>query len=503
MGSGSSKNRQPIVVNPVESSMNPVESSMNPVRSNYESFANDATVYAAFNNQPLPAQAQAQGQGQAQAQSPIGRTNIGLGSSADNSIYFVVLPNVAKIENAIEFDDSEYTEEVPATQFNFFFIRHAKSCANEEVYFNKHIKKFNLSDPFISNDGIFATTSKSDEYKQFFDKRRIDNYFCSPLGRTWFTIGTLLPDKSSKFQIAPHLREHEFGPTNNPYPYETNVKRFEFFKKYAKNLVGVEMEGPPGYALMNKAFGAYGSDFIDEIGIAKFIEWYIKNENILGRNNRRVRNVVVVCHSDLIKTFCNNHLSREQLIARGMEQQGNSDKDWFFKKTHNYCVQVQVEMKVPQEHERNIQPVLAPLAPLAPAPAATESILPGATMGTSMIPSAGGKKHMKTKRRKSIKLNNKLNNNFKKSRIRKQRGGNRPTPVRPFRMAIFIAIEGTRDYKRDESKKQDDCICNPDAYMDQDTAIKCAKEKGAQELADFKSRQVYKGRKITTLLDKI
>ena len=337
-------------------------------------------------------------------------------------------------------------------------------------------KKFNLSDPFISNDGIFATTSKSDEYKKFFDARRIDNYFCSPLGRTWFTIGTLLPDKSSKFQIAPHLREHEFGPTNNPYPYETNVKRFEFFKKYAKNLVGVEMKGPPGYALMNKAFGAYGSDFVDEIGIAKFIEWYIKNENILGRNKRRVRNVVVVCHSDIIKAFCNDHLSREQLIARGMEQQGNSDKDWFFKKTHNYCVQVQVEMIVPQEHERNIQPAPAP----APAPA--------------LAPAAGGKKHMKTKRRKSIKLNNKLNNNFKKSRIRKQRGGVRGqagTPIRPFRMAIFIAIEGTRDYKRNESKKQDDCICNPDAYIKQDTAIECAKDKGVLEFANFRYRQQH------------
>jgi broad specificity phosphatase PhoE len=479
MGIGSSKNRPPVVVNPVVDVNHSMQSSK-------IATVDNMTVAAAAQQQ----QPQSQSQPQPPPEQPrIGQTDIGSASfdkrfrSADNSIHFVVDHDITDRNKEFQFDNSESDTDVLATHFNFFFIRHAKSCANEEkngefweVIKNAKVlgKKLKLSDPFISNDGIFATFLKRAEYEAFFQKRNPDHYFCTPLGRTWYTAGVLLPGKISKFQIAPHLRENELGPTNNPYSYETNVKRFEFFKKYANALTGVDIQGTPGYALMNKAFGAYGSDFIDEIGIDKFIQWYIKNENTLGRNKSRVRNVVVVCHSDLIKKFCKAHLNKHDLIARGMA--GNDDDDWFFKKTNNYCVQVQVEMRVD-------------------AAASTSSAV-------QMPVAGGGKKHMKTKRRKLIKLNNKLNNNFKKSRLRKQRGGTnwviqsmaleherREQARKAFKMAIFIAIDGTRDYKRDESKKPDDCICNPDAYIDQQYAIDCARTKGAEELADFKLRQ--------------
>ena len=370
--------------------------------------------------------------------------------------------------------------------FNFYFVRHAASCANEK---SKLLDKTELDDPFISNDGIRATTDIKDEYDTFF-KKIMDHYFCSVLIRTWCTAWMLFTKHISKFQIAPHLREDKPGYTNHPYPYGTNVNRFAFFKEYVKTLKGLpdaDDDGQPGYALMNKAFASYGSEFVDKNGIAEFMQWYITNENALGRNNKATRNVVVVCHSDIIMTFCEAHLTKSELMDRGMD----GGEKGFFKKKNNYCVRIQVSMPV-----RELKPILQTRA-----------------QASRVV---GGNKSKKI-RKMSTKLNK---HKFKKTRIRKTHGGNLGIALKkmlfgqqnqyvfsesesgangsyvtnlPFPITIKTVIQGTKHIRRYQDNQslappQPDCICYPDAYKEKEKTLDCAKNSGKDDLKNYKER---------------
>jgi hypothetical protein len=354
----------------------------------------------------------------------------------------------------------------------------------------------------------------------------------------------LFPNQISYFQIAPHLREDaHFNYSNHPFPYETNVQRFGFFSDYVNTLTDGEVkidDGVPGYALMNKAFADYGSDFVDQNGIELFMQWYIKNENILGRTNSPIRNVVVVCHSDILKTFCKAHLNESQLAARRM---GGGDA--FFKHTNNYCIQVQVVMPVrqsmPLQHGRplttsesekvklivakdleqtkaklthaklaeaeaelqklhaantalgaNNEPILTEAEKLANETRARqlEIVIADMKQQNSNIPSAGGNKRKKTKRVKRTKSTKRQN---KKTRVVKQRGGgNKYFDAQernlPFRMTITKAIDGTPDIARDPRATKIDCICEPDAYENPAKTFECAKQ-GEDDYRGFAFRQ--------------
>jgi len=424
--------------------------------------------------------------------------------STDNKFKFVV--DASKIE-AVVFQEENVgqTKKVPATQFNFFFVRHAKSCANEQPGL-LNLKKLELDDPFISNDGIWATIAKKNDYDKFFDQYEVDHYFCSPLIRTWCTAAMLFPDNVSEFQIAPHLREDALNYTNHPYAYETNVNRFRFFAEYVKTLTEREREinGVPGYALMNKALANYGSDFVDQIGMELFMQWYIKNENILGRTNKSIRNVVVVCHSDILKTFCKAHLNESQLRDRGM-----GGDDAFFKHTNNYCIQVQVMMPVRELKQEQVYSPWTPieseqLNPLVQKHvneqkkeydeimkrAMANAVQANAAQAAYSISSAGGNKHKKTK--KKTTRSNKRHN--KKTRVSKQRGGGNKyldaiVTNLPFAMTITKVIDGTPDIARHPSSKSKDCICYPDAYQNPNQTLLCARNNGVNELRGFSNRQ--------------
>jgi hypothetical protein len=560
MGIGSSKNRQPSVI-PVADAVKhafPEKSKFG-----YESLAQPSEVDAMQQVQPKNQQQVQQNVQGIFKNNPryIGSTSYL--SSADNTFKFVMnASSTEPIEFQEEMQNVKPNEKVPITQFNFFFVRHAKSCANEQSGL-LNPKKLKLDDPFISNDGIFATIEKQNEYRKFFGRYKVDHHFCSPLIRTWCTAAMLFPDNISDFEIAPHLREDSFfNYSNHPYPYETNVQRFRFFSEYVETLTDGAVkvgDGVPGYALMNKAFADYGSDFVDQIGIELFMQWYIKNENTLGRTNRQIRNVVVTCHSESLKQFCNAHLNESQLAARGMPG-GNA----FFKHTNNYCIRVQVVMPVRQSNQvqhgrpltsseseevknivaKNLEQQTAEtealnkkIAELTQADAVKklkqaedelrsltalgkndEPTLPEAqrlanesrvkqleTLIADMknqmnqSPSAGGNKRKKTKRVKRTKSTKRQN---KKTRVVKQRGGGNKyfeliERNLPFQMTITKAIDGTTDYKRDERRKQDDCICEPDAYMKKDTAFDCAKNKGKKDFENFRFRQMYKMQDLT------
>ena len=428
--------------------------------------------------------------------------------STDNKVKFEVDASILK-PVVFQEENVSQTKKVPATQFNFFFVRHAKSCANEQKGL-LNLKKLELDDPFISNDGIFATFAKQEEYNEFFAKIGIiDHYFCSPSIRTWCTGGMLFLKFISEFEIAPHLREDAwFNYSNHPYPYGTNVERFRFFAEYVKTLTdgNVIIDGVPGYALMNKALSSYGSDFVKQVGIELFMQWYIKNENILGRTNKSIRNVVVVCHSELLKNFCNAHLNESQLSERGM---GGGDA--FFKHTNNYCIQVQVKMPI-REFKR--EPVYAPLTSsesnevkqsvekhMADALKEYDEMMKRAEAAAAnaaavsdnavSIESAGGNKHKKTKK-KITRSKPKRHN--KKTRVSKQRGGGNKyldaiVTNLPFAITITkAAIDGTTDIARHSRAKTKDCICYPDAYQSPNRTFLCAKS-GPDDARGFLTRQ--------------
>ena len=510
MGNKSSKPQLAPQVNSMQEPQSPIASL--PYQSKYESFAASEDIDALQERQEQQQQhQQVQQQIQKQLQQQgryTGSTSVFV--SSDNRFKFVV---DAKITAPVKFEELQNVkpnEKVPATQFNFFFVRHAKSCANEQMGLSGHLKKLKLDDPFISNDGIFATIAKQNDYREFFKQYEADHYFCSPLVRTWCTAAMLFPNHISDFEIAPHLRENASGYVNHPYPYETNVQRFGFFSKYVKTLTDGRMtiDGVPGYALMNKAFADYGSDFVDQIGIELFMQWYIKNENILGRTNSSTRNVVVVCHSDILKTFCKAHLNEGQLMARGM-----GGDDAFFKHTNNYCIQVQVVMPVREGLKQEI--VYAPLTSseddevktivdknLAQRAAETEAwnkkiaaLEEAAKLqlgNTRQIPIAGGNKRKKTKRVKRTKSSKRKN---KKTRVVKQRGGggnkyfDAMEKNLPFHMTITKAIGGTKDIVRDPRAKKLDCICEPDSYQDPVKTFECAKNSGQDDSRGFAFRQ--------------
>lgn len=425
--------------------------------------------------------------------------------STDDKFKFVVDASILKPIDFQEENVGQQTKKVPATQFNFFFVRHAKSCANEQPGL-LNLKKLELDDPFISNDGIFATMAKKEEYNDFFDKIGvIDDYFCSPSIRTWCTGGVLYPSQISEFEIAPHLREDAaFNYSNYPYPYGTNVDRFRFFAEYVKTLTGgkVIIDGVPGYALMNKTLSSYGSDFVKQVGIELFMQWYIKNENILGRTTKSIRNVVVVCHSELLKNFCKTHLNESQLRERGM-----GGDDAFFKHTNNYCIQVQVKMPI---RELKREPVYVPLTSSESEEvnnllqqnvvaqnkeyeklmAKVNAEAAAVSANVVSIQSAGGNKHKKTKK-KITRSKPKRHN--KKTRVSKQRGGGNKyldaiVTNLPFAMTITKAIDGTPDIARHSRAKSKDCICYPDAYQSPNRTFLCAKS-GLDDARGFLNRQ--------------
>ena len=459
---------------------------------------------------------------QQQSERYVGQT--GVFTSVDNKFQFLVAQNI-KPDEGFQFNIQTVEEpgaKIPATQFNFYFIRHAKSCANEE---KSNIDKVDLDDPFISNDGIWATIAIKDKYDEFFDdKISVDHYFCSVAMRTWCTAGMLFRKHMSEFQIAPHLRESGTGYTNQPYPYATNVNRFGFFKEYVDVLTKghVKIYGEPGYGLMNKAQSNYGSDFVTDNGLAQFMQWYIKNENALGRNNTSVRNVVVVCHSDLLMNFCQDHLSKPELLKR--EMQGG--EKGFFKTVNNYCIQIQVVVPVrtpvphatPVMKEAEIQTLLdnyrrnatGKIQPTDETTPITESdeianILSTYRNPTVQLPVAGGNKHKKTLKR-STKLNKRP---FKKTRGRKLRGGslgrflskafkpqnkyNDAMINLPFPITIKTVIEGTKSkfegLERNPSFKSRDCICVPDAYKEIEKTFQCAYNNGTTDFKEFVSRR--------------
>ena len=136
------------------------------------------------------------------------------------------------------------------TEYTFYFIRHAFSCANlskKKKY--KNSPSYSLGrkikytyyqlkkDPHLANWGILSAAKLRKDYTELIENKRVDNLFCSPLIRTWETAYLLFGSEYiSKFKIGPFIKEGGIGRSNNSYIYNKNKERFYDFIKYSTEV---------------------------------------------------------------------------------------------------------------------------------------------------------------------------------------------------------------------------------------------------------------------------
>ena len=282
------------------------------------------------------------------------------------------------------------------SKFVFHFIRHAESCSNEQQrittgFFNEYKKKIisgSEIEPFISNKGILDCNVSKNTYTQFLNSKKISNYFCSCLQRTWDTAYVLFgEDTIEKFMVGPYLKEDMKSPSNSPVLYNENVWRFNFFKEYANKFIENSNQPQPQPSSASqpqpnstnshqanrqnsKNCPRYSGDgsalyppIYYESDLDKFILWYVENFKLLNKcNNLNKENeihVVVVCHSHIIQEFVkkNQRMTIEKLNEQ-LKEKGLSINitkyDDYFKEYFNYCISVNVEYNTSQNTNKKI-----------------------------------------------------------------------------------------------------------------------------------------------------
>lgn len=204
----------------------------------------------------------------------------------------------------------------------YFITRHGYSCSNDwrknissnPKYINT-IFRILLKDPNLHNFGIVKSiNSKSKKISS-----ECDEFYVSPLIRTWQTASLMFPNVK-KMKIGPYLRERTFKKLDilNPssdiaYPYKKNVYRFKIFNKYVKQKYNINstlniVENDK--KLKNQVYGPGD--------LKKFIKWH-------SEKNNNSKKVLIVCHGNLIKSL----LAHKKRLIRKI------------KKVNNYIIKVQ------------------------------------------------------------------------------------------------------------------------------------------------------------------
>ena len=262
------------------------------------------------------------------------------------------------------------------SNFVFHFIRHADSCSQEYQrqstgFFKKLINKgksgFDI-EPFISNQGINDCRYSKAEYDNIFNKK-IANYFCSCLQRTWDTAFLLFGEENiKKFMVAPYLREDTTSPSNFPVSYNENVYRFNFFKEYVKKLNQQSNQNQQSNKNRQNSnicprYSGDGSVLYPPIyyesDLDEFILWYIENFKLLNRcniNSKEAIHVVVVCHSRIIRKFVEKRISFQKFKEDQKIKDISDIRDFesYFKEYRNYCIDVEIDYNVSQNTKPNV-----------------------------------------------------------------------------------------------------------------------------------------------------
>lgn len=260
------------------------------------------------------------------------------------------------------------------SNFVFHFIRHAESCSNQQQNLStRYFKEINSGteiESFISNKGILDCTAKKKDYDDYFRDKRISNYFCSCLQRTWDTAYILFgKDNIEKFMVGPYLKEDRTSPSNLPVLYNENVWRFNFFKKYVDKLTSNPSQSNSLKSSENqqnsKDCPRYSGDgsalyppIYYESDLDKFILWYVENFKLLNKcnNSNKEIHVVAVCHSHIIQEFVKKRMAFEKFNEKLKHHNISNITKYedYFKKYFNYCISVNVKYNTSQNTQKEI-----------------------------------------------------------------------------------------------------------------------------------------------------
>lgn len=177
---------------------------------------------------------------------------------------------------------------------NFIFIRHGESCQN--LIFKKiHDKKLRKEyfkeyyDPTLSEMGLEDSIKMGKLLKKYlkdnFDIKSYDFVISSPLIRA---IETAYFMTLQKVNVYPYLREiskmhHNEDKTDMYHPLKSIKEQEEYFKK-----IGINNE----VNFLDKKSRRKPGD------IEKFLDFFIKNNN-----SSKPLNVIIFCHSKIMKYF--------------------------------------------------------------------------------------------------------------------------------------------------------------------------------------------------------
>ena len=197
----------------------------------------------------------------------------------------------------------------------FYIFRHAYSCSNQEkeesklkyliTYFNSKKKE-----PHITNWGIITGVRASK--KNIIKKIKAEEYYVSPLLRTWETAACMFPDVKI-FKIGKYLREGKskrkpqvkyklksYSDTSGKR--KEQLKRFNYFKKHTYTL----------------------SDYLSEKDIKNIQNTriirrrYTTKDTLKGDINLFIKKtkfkkkkILVVCHGTIMREFIDKYATNK------------------------------------------------------------------------------------------------------------------------------------------------------------------------------------------------
>ena len=226
---------------------------------------------------------------------------------------------------------------------NFYFVRHAYSCANlksteaeQTNIINKiiaNIQQISEKDPNLTNYGIDHSKKIGQEIKDKNIIGYIDFLFSSSLVRAMETAYLMFIHNNFKFNntneiiIAPFLREK--GSTSENIPFDAK----EQYDKRIK-LLGIDI--PIKRITENNVIRGYLDDKDGYDGnLFKFMEWFLNTYHYYIKSKQLI-NVIIVTHSNLMQ-----HDFHDYNIIKGEEIKSFKER-----KPHNNSI-YQYTIKLP------------------------------------------------------------------------------------------------------------------------------------------------------------
>ena len=242
-------------------------------------------------------------------------------------------------------------------KYNFYFIRHGFSCSNiqttkikdevkskikQKYQMLKEIGKYSLNeDSHLTNWGIFSCNLLRKDYYNLFKDIKIDNLFISPLIRTWETAYLLFGASNiNHFTIAPHIKEDnplKYLPMENYTVQKERFKEFIEYVNYCDKLIDLNYNFKYNYPKYTIQEENYPMEYLNN-SIDKFMKYYMKKYD-KNTDFIKEKNVVVVCHSQLLENWLEKHeFNYNKNIPEKLKNRFN-----FLKDNNAYCIKITID----------------------------------------------------------------------------------------------------------------------------------------------------------------